>query len=72
MSLSEALTMQIRLVSIPGDGVGPEVIDAALPVIRDAAEAHGGKLDVLEVDWGGERHLRSGAPMPPDAADVVR
>ncbi|WP_166348353.1 isocitrate/isopropylmalate dehydrogenase family protein [Phytoactinopolyspora limicola] len=64
--------MQLRLACIPGDGVGPEVIAAALPVIRDAAALHGAQLDVLEVDWGGERHLRTGAPMPADAADIVR
>ncbi|NDL59564.1 isocitrate/isopropylmalate dehydrogenase family protein [Phytoactinopolyspora sp. XMNu-373] len=64
--------MQIRLVSIPGDGVGPEVVAATLPVIQDAALMHGAGLDVLEVDWGGERHLRTGAPMPDDAAELVR
>jgi tartrate dehydrogenase/decarboxylase / D-malate dehydrogenase len=64
--------MHIRLVSIPGDGVGPEVVAATLPVLQDAATMHSAKLDILEVDWGGERHVRTGAPMPEDAAELVR
>jgi len=57
---------------IPGDGVGPEVIDAALPVLRAALDHHGESLDVVDLDWGGERFLRTGSAMPGDAAEIVR
>ncbi|HEX6515397.1 MAG TPA: isocitrate/isopropylmalate dehydrogenase family protein [Nocardioidaceae bacterium] len=62
----------VRLAVIPGDGVGPEVVAATRPVLETAMSACGGSLDVTELDWGGERFLREGAAMPPDAADVVR
>ncbi|MDZ5446976.1 isocitrate/isopropylmalate dehydrogenase family protein [Micromonospora sp. 4G57] len=57
---------------IPGDGVGPEVVSASLPVLRAAARRAGSKLDTIELDWGGERYLRTGRAMPPDAVDVLR
>ncbi|HEY5179259.1 MAG TPA: isocitrate/isopropylmalate dehydrogenase family protein [Dermatophilaceae bacterium] len=64
--------MSVRVAVIPGDGVGPEVIDAALPVLRAALDHHGESLDVVDLDWGGERFLRTGSAMPGDAAEVVR
>jgi tartrate dehydrogenase/decarboxylase/D-malate dehydrogenase len=64
--------VSVRVAVIPGDGVGPEVIDAALPVLRAALDHHGESLDVVDLDWGGERFLRTGSAMPGDAAEVVR
>ena len=61
----------VRLAVIPGDGVGPEVIEATVPVIRAAVAAEGVELETRELDWGGERFLREGAAMPADAAAVV-
>jgi tartrate dehydrogenase/decarboxylase/D-malate dehydrogenase len=62
----------LRLAVIPGDGVGPEVVAATVPVLRSALEADGASLEVLELDWGGERYLREGRAMPDDAAPTVR
>ncbi len=64
--------MAVRLAVIPGDGVGPEVIEATVPVLRAALEGHGELLETTELDWGGERFLREGAAMPPDAAETVK
>lgn len=64
--------MQVRLSLIPGDGVGPEVIDATVPVVRAALEQQGDSLGLTELDWGGDRFLREGAAMPPEAAEIVR
>jgi len=64
--------MAVRLAVIPGDGVGPEVIEATVPVLRTALEGHGELLETTELDWGGERFLREGAAMPPDAAETVK
>lgn len=64
--------MSVRIAVIPGDGVGPEVIDAAVPVMRSALNHRGESLEVVELDWGGERFLRTGSAMPADAADIVR
>ena len=64
--------MSVRVAVIPGDGVGPEVIDAAVPVLRSALGQRGESLDVVDLDWGGERFLRTGSAMPADAAEIVR
>lgn len=63
---------RVRLAVIPGDGVGPEVVAASLPVLETALRIHDCKLDVHELDWGGERFLRDGAAMPADAAEVAK
>ena len=64
--------MTVRLAAIPGDGVGPEVVAATLPVLNAALESHGERLEVTELDWGADRFLREGAAMPADGADIVR
>jgi tartrate dehydrogenase/decarboxylase/D-malate dehydrogenase len=64
--------MALRLAVIPGDGVGPEVVAATVPVLRAALDQQGDSLEVAELDWGGERFLREGSAMPADAAHVVR
>ena len=64
--------MTLRLAVIPGDGVGPEVIASTVPVLEAACAGTNERLDVLELDWGGERFLRTGAAMPSDALDIVK
>ena len=64
--------MTVRLAAIPGDGVGPEVVAATLPVLSAALASQGEDLAVTELDWGADRFVREGAAMPPDAADTVR
>ena len=45
-----------KIASIPGDGIGVEVIDAGLRVLEALAERDGGfKLDVTNFDWGSDR-----------------
>src|SRR5690242_1756099 len=65
-------TMTVRLAVIPGDGVGPEVVAATVPVLEAALTAQGETLETTELDWGGERFLREGSAMPADGADTVR
>jgi len=62
----------VRLAVIPGDGVGPEVVAATLPVMAAALAAHDAVLETTGLDWGGERFLREGAAMPADAAETVQ
>ena len=64
--------MTVRLAVIPGDGVGPEVVAATVPVLRAALEQQGERLETTELDWGGERFLREGAAMPADGASTIR
>ena len=54
---------------IPGDGIGPDVTDAAMDVLDLVAGRHGVALDRTTYDWGTERYLDEGAMMPENALD---
>ncbi|WP_423751018.1 isocitrate/isopropylmalate dehydrogenase family protein [Salinirarus marinus] len=61
--------MAYDIALIPGDGIGPEVVDAVLPLAEDAADAHGFDVETTRYDWGTERYLDAGAMMPDDGLD---
>ncbi|WP_066415000.1 isocitrate/isopropylmalate dehydrogenase family protein [Halorubrum aethiopicum] len=58
-----------EIAVIPGDGIGPEVVDAALPLVADAAEEAEFSFETTRFDWGTERHLERGEMMPDDGLD---
>ncbi len=49
-----------RVAIIPGDGIGPEVVDEAVRVLESAADRHGLDLVLDEWEMGAERYLREG------------
>src|SRR5438105_8108739 len=51
-----------RIAVVPGDGIGKEVIPAAVKVV----EATGAAVDFTEFDWSADRYLRDGTTIPPD------
>ncbi len=55
-----------------GDGTGPEVVREAVKVLRAVAPLEGFGLEFTDYDWGGDRYLRTGEVLPPDAADQLR
>ncbi|WP_458186993.1 3-isopropylmalate dehydrogenase [Haladaptatus sp. NG-WS-4] len=56
---------------IPGDGIGPEVVDAVRPLLEDAADEFGFDLRFTEFDWGTEYYLKHGEMMPDDGTDEL-
>ena len=61
-----------RIAVIPGDGTGPEVVVEALKVLEAAADAGGFRYETTELDYGGERYLRTGETLPDGALDELR
>ena len=61
-----------RIAVIPGDGVGIEVIDAAMPVLEAIDRQHALGLEFQHFDFGAERFLRTGVALPPGQIDVFR
>ena len=55
--------MSYRIVVLPGDGIGPEVIGATLPVLRAAAARAGIELAFEEHDAGAGCYQRIGTPL---------
>lgn len=49
-----------KIASCPGDGVGKEVVAAALTVLEAAQEKHGFHLDVQNIDCGAQYYQKSG------------
>lgn len=54
---------------IAGDGIGQEVVPAAISCIDAIAESEGFTIHWRHRDWGSERYLRDGAMMPADGLD---
>src|SRR5947208_709019 len=57
---------------VPGDGVGQEVVPAALRVLDAVANRHGVTFDYEHFDWGAEYYFRNGRMMPANALDLLR
>jgi tartrate dehydrogenase/decarboxylase/D-malate dehydrogenase len=62
-----------RIAAIPGDGIGPEVVDAGVEVLRAIARRDS-EFDIVadRFDWGGEYYKRHGRMMPRDGLDQIR
>jgi tartrate dehydrogenase/decarboxylase/D-malate dehydrogenase len=59
-----------RIALIPGDGIGKEVVPAAVKVVEAAASGYG--LAFERFDWGCEYYLRTGRMMPGDGLEQLR
>lgn len=59
-----------RIAIIPGDGIGKEVIPAAVQVLKSAAAAGGREVVLTEFDWGADRYLRDRTTLPADAVEM--
>jgi tartrate dehydrogenase/decarboxylase/D-malate dehydrogenase len=57
---------------IPGDGVGREVVPAALRVLDRIEAQFQVRFDRQQFDWGAEYYVRHGRMMPADALDQLR
>ncbi|GGN62312.1 MULTISPECIES: tartrate dehydrogenase [Novosphingobium] len=60
------------IASIPGDGIGREVVPAAIDVLTTAAERCGFAVDFRHFDWSCQTYLETGKMMPDDGLDRLR
>jgi tartrate dehydrogenase/decarboxylase/D-malate dehydrogenase len=64
---------EYRIAAIPGDGIGPEVIEAGLEVLSALESRAGGfKLHVATYPWGSEYYRCHGRMMAADALDQLK
>jgi tartrate dehydrogenase/decarboxylase/D-malate dehydrogenase len=61
-----------KIAVIPGDGVGKEVVPAALEVLEAISARFDITFDLHHFDWGAEYYFRNGRMMPADALDQLR
>lgn len=61
-----------RIATIPGDGIGQEVIPAGRKLLEAVARADGGfTFDFKDFDWGADYHRIHGVMMPEDGLDAL-
>jgi tartrate dehydrogenase/decarboxylase/D-malate dehydrogenase len=62
-----------RVALYPGDGIGPEVVDASLKVVEAAERVVGGfHVDYERFDWGMDYYDRHGRVAPEDFLTTLR
>jgi tartrate dehydrogenase/decarboxylase/D-malate dehydrogenase len=61
-----------RIATIPGDGIGKEVIPAGQRAVEAAAKRHGFDVTWDEFDWSCERYVETGRMMPEDGVAQVK
>ncbi len=64
--------MPYEIAVIAGDGIGREVVPAALAVLHEAARRGGFALDCTDFPWGCDHLARAGHMMPEDALERLR
>jgi 3-isopropylmalate dehydrogenase len=64
--------MRQRIAVLRGDGVGPEIVEEALRVLRAVARRSGHDLELVEAYAGGEAWERYGEHLPQATLDACR
>jgi 3-isopropylmalate dehydrogenase len=60
-----------RIAVVPGDGIGPEVVEEAVGVLERLRETHGVRLELKHFDWGADKFLSEGVTLPEGALDML-
>ncbi|MCU6796454.1 tartrate dehydrogenase [Paenibacillus sp. WQ 127069] len=64
---------KFELAVIPGDGIGKEVVPAALEVLHTLAEAHGGiSFTYTSFPWSCDYYMEHGKMMPDDGLQTLQ
>jgi 3-isopropylmalate dehydrogenase len=59
--------MLLKITSLPGDGIGPEVVEEGLRVLQSVADTFGHELRITTKDVGGAALVKSNDPFPNDS-----
>jgi tartrate dehydrogenase/decarboxylase / D-malate dehydrogenase len=61
-----------KIATIPGDGIGKEVIPACTEVLKAIAAKSDFSFDFEDFDWGGDYYRQHGIMMPADGLEPLR
>ena len=56
--------MNKKIAVVPGDGIGPEVIDAGMKVLTAVTEHSKLPLEFVHFNWNADTYLATGISMP--------
>ena len=62
--------MRVKITTLPGDGIGPEVTKEAITVLQAVAAIHGYRFDFEEHAVGGVAISQFGSPLPRTTLDA--
>lgn len=60
-----------KIAVIPGDGIGQEVVPAAIECLERIAELHSVDLEFTSFGWGSDYYLQHGRMMPADGLEQL-
>jgi Isocitrate/isopropylmalate dehydrogenase len=61
-----------RIATIPGDGIGKEVVPEGIRVLETAGRKHGFTLQWTQLPWSSEFYQKTGQMMPADGLDQLK
>ena len=61
-----------KIVLLPGDGIGPEIVRVAVRVLKDCAAEFGHQFDLAEFPFGGCAIDAAGIPLPAETLEACR
>jgi 3-isopropylmalate dehydrogenase len=61
-----------KIAVIPGDGIGPEVIDCGMKILERVNSAQKLDLQFVHFGWNADEYLGTGVSIPPGAMDDLR
>ena len=64
--------MDINLCVLPGDGIGPEIVEQALKVLNKVADKFDHKITVTEALMGGAAIDAHNNPLPQETIDKAK
>src|SRR6185369_7920474 len=62
-----AMSGDLRIAVVPGDGIGVEVTAEAVRALEAVAAAAGRRLRLQHFEWGADHYLKTGITLPADA-----
>lgn len=63
--------MTYDIALYPGDGIGPEIMDATVPLLETLGETHGFEVDTTRYNWGADHYFEHGTLIPEDEPEQV-
>jgi 3-isopropylmalate dehydrogenase len=61
-----------KVAVLPGDGIGPEIMDQALRVLTTAGKAEGQEFEFTSALVGGAAIDATGNPLPKETLDICK
>jgi len=63
--------MKIKVTLVPGDGIGPEVTNEAIEVLKSVSQLNGHHFEFVEMPIGGAAIRQHGSPLPTATLDAA-